>query len=546
MSNSRFALLGLVCLFASACTVVLQPAPGRPQQAPPATEPEIDVGIADPEPTLRPPVQQPRRRPSNPDPSPVNVEPETPSPRSTARVSGINLGIPPGHLPDPGECRVWVQGTPPGRQLRAQSCHGILATAPVGSWILYRPAQYERQVRVRYLHAAQRKIVAVRAFDAETGAFLRDFALAEDDDNMTPRTIGVSRPAVRPNNRPTTNRGNGANPPGRSGNARERVTSANNNGVAVGRTDSTKVNRPTGGTNGRPTTNPGNGGNPPGRSGNARERDTSADNNGVAVGRIDSTKVNRPAGGTNGRPTTNPGNGANPPGRSGNARERDTSNGNNGVARGRADSTVVSTPTGRPTLRPAGSRGNNGNQGREDRPTNTAGKPANPRPDNSATAAVVDTTSTEQVTNDNRGASDRQNNTRSRRRDPRGNVAVSVGQADSTDSRDGTPVPVRADGSAAQPLQPALGIDVRHFPGLGMCRVWVPGLPYGRQARPTNCNRITNGATAGSWILRQPRNQPDVLVVDYIHAETAGLVVRTSSFDATNGAALHSARMEPM
>ena len=496
MSNSRFALLGLVCLFASACTVVLQPAPGRPQQAPPATEPEIDVGIADPEPTLRPPVQQPRRRPSNPDPSPVNVEPETPSPRSTARVSGINLGIPPGHLPDPGECRVWVQGTPPGRQLRAQSCHGILATAPVGSWILYRPAQYERQVRVRYLHAAQRKIVAVRAFDAETGAFLRDFALAEDDDNMTPRTIGVSRPAVRPNNRPTTNRGNGANPPGRSGNARERVTSANNNGVAVGRTDSTKVNRPTGGTNGRPTTNPGNGGNPPGRSGNARERDTS--------------------------------------------------NGNNGVARGRADSTVVSTPTGRPTLRPAGSRGNNGNQGREDRPTNTAGKPANPRPDNSATAAVVDTTSTEQVTNDNRGASDRQNNTRSRRRDPRGNVAVSVGQADSTDSRDGTPVPVRADGSAAQPLQPALGIDVRHFPGLGMCRVWVPGLPYGRQARPTNCNRITNGATAGSWILRQPRNQPDVLVVDYIHAETAGLVVRTSSFDATNGAALHSARMEPM
>src|SRR6188508_2763143 len=33
-----------------------------------------------------------------------------------------NKRIPPGHMPAAGECRVWYDGVPPGRQPRATSC----------------------------------------------------------------------------------------------------------------------------------------------------------------------------------------------------------------------------------------------------------------------------------------------------------------------------------------------------------------------------------------------------------------------------------------
>src|SRR5262245_54917054 len=32
-------------------------------------------------------------------------------------------GIPPGHLPPPGECRVWYDGRPPGQQPPTTSCY---------------------------------------------------------------------------------------------------------------------------------------------------------------------------------------------------------------------------------------------------------------------------------------------------------------------------------------------------------------------------------------------------------------------------------------
>ena len=33
-----------------------------------------------------------------------------------------HLGIPPGHLPPPGHCRIWVPGRPPGHQPPPDSC----------------------------------------------------------------------------------------------------------------------------------------------------------------------------------------------------------------------------------------------------------------------------------------------------------------------------------------------------------------------------------------------------------------------------------------
>ena len=42
------------------------------------------------------------------------------------------LGIPPGHLPPPGECRVWYPGTPPGQQPPPGPC-GLRVPAAPGS-----------------------------------------------------------------------------------------------------------------------------------------------------------------------------------------------------------------------------------------------------------------------------------------------------------------------------------------------------------------------------------------------------------------------------
>lgn len=101
---------------------------------------------------------------------------ETPPATSTRGPStAATLGVPPGHLPHPGECRVWIPGRPPGRQARARSCDGILGTAPAGAWILYRPGADRRVVHVRYVDERRAGIVIrVRVFDAESGAFIRD------------------------------------------------------------------------------------------------------------------------------------------------------------------------------------------------------------------------------------------------------------------------------------------------------------------------------------------------------------------------------------
>jgi hypothetical protein len=45
--------------------------------------------------------------------------------------------VPPGHLPPPGLCRVWIDGVPPGRQPAATDCQTAIATRPANARILY-------------------------------------------------------------------------------------------------------------------------------------------------------------------------------------------------------------------------------------------------------------------------------------------------------------------------------------------------------------------------------------------------------------------------
>lgn len=46
-------------------------------------------------------------------------------------------GVPPGHFPPPGECRLWVPGRPPGQQARPTACSNLRGRVPAGAFILY-------------------------------------------------------------------------------------------------------------------------------------------------------------------------------------------------------------------------------------------------------------------------------------------------------------------------------------------------------------------------------------------------------------------------
>jgi hypothetical protein len=46
-------------------------------------------------------------------------------------------GVPPGHYPKPGECRIWHSGRPPGQQPKPTSCSSLMGRVPAGAFILY-------------------------------------------------------------------------------------------------------------------------------------------------------------------------------------------------------------------------------------------------------------------------------------------------------------------------------------------------------------------------------------------------------------------------
>lgn len=112
-----------------------------------------------------------------------------PEPAATRANTAVTLGIPPGHLPPAGQCRVWVPGTPPGHQARSRSCAGIERSAPAGSWIVYGPVDADgpgkgkgkakghqkRTVHVRVVDERRPGVVVwVRVFDAVTGALVSE------------------------------------------------------------------------------------------------------------------------------------------------------------------------------------------------------------------------------------------------------------------------------------------------------------------------------------------------------------------------------------
>ena len=57
---------------------------------------------------------------------------------STTYESFESLGIPPGHLPPSGSCKVWYPHQPPGQQPPPSSCGEAFQNAPAGSLIISR------------------------------------------------------------------------------------------------------------------------------------------------------------------------------------------------------------------------------------------------------------------------------------------------------------------------------------------------------------------------------------------------------------------------
>lgn len=46
------------------------------------------------------------------------------------------VGIPPGHMPRAGECRIWYPGKAPGHQPRPGNCHTLSRQVPRGAWLI--------------------------------------------------------------------------------------------------------------------------------------------------------------------------------------------------------------------------------------------------------------------------------------------------------------------------------------------------------------------------------------------------------------------------
>lgn len=54
-------------------------------------------------------------------------------------------GVPPGHYPKPGECRIWHSGRPPGQQPKPTACANLKGRVPAGSFILYGDRAFDSQ-----------------------------------------------------------------------------------------------------------------------------------------------------------------------------------------------------------------------------------------------------------------------------------------------------------------------------------------------------------------------------------------------------------------
>ena len=67
----------------------------------------------------------------------VSIAAEWPYENPVEDDYGAHAHVPPGHLPPPGECRIWYRGTPPGQQPPPGPCHVLERQVPPGAVLVY-------------------------------------------------------------------------------------------------------------------------------------------------------------------------------------------------------------------------------------------------------------------------------------------------------------------------------------------------------------------------------------------------------------------------
>ena len=159
--------------------------PANPPSPPPVVQPPANRP-AEPMTPERPPEQRPSLpprevippvRPPAEQPPPTQPPPAQPPPAQPPPPSTLTLNIPPGHLPEIGECRVWIPLRPPGLQPKPKSraCDGLTSVAPAGSWIIDRPRAEPTLVYVRVVDARRAGVVVlIRVFDLDSKRLLRE------------------------------------------------------------------------------------------------------------------------------------------------------------------------------------------------------------------------------------------------------------------------------------------------------------------------------------------------------------------------------------
>ncbi len=90
--------------------------------------------------------------------------------------TSARFGVPPGHLPPVGQCRIWMPGEPPGQQKKKYPvgrCSTLRLSIPEGGWLIYRPTTSKREIFV-WEYGSHLEVLAERVYDAETGELLRN------------------------------------------------------------------------------------------------------------------------------------------------------------------------------------------------------------------------------------------------------------------------------------------------------------------------------------------------------------------------------------
>jgi hypothetical protein len=99
---------------------------------------------------------------------------EEPSAKPASKQEIARLGIPPGHLPPPGECRVWFPNNPPGHQPPPGDCSKLRHRVPAGAWLLHRDRNNPEQIEVLVFdHKKLSAVSEIRYFEVSSGRFLR-------------------------------------------------------------------------------------------------------------------------------------------------------------------------------------------------------------------------------------------------------------------------------------------------------------------------------------------------------------------------------------